>query len=78
MFTRYHHIFPPSKPSCLLGGTTDYDGQVVVTANSRHPGGVNLLTADGSVRFVKDTVNARVCMALGTISLSEVIDAEGY
>ena len=78
VFTRYHQSFPPSKPSCLLGGTWDFDSQVVVTANSRHPGGVNLLTADGSVRFVKESVDARIWRALGTIALSDVIDAGGY
>src|SRR5262249_25318010 len=67
VFTRYHHTFPPSKPSCLLGGTWDFDSQVLVTANSRHSGGVNLLTADGSARFVKETVGARIWAALGTI-----------
>ena len=46
---------PPARqyPSCLLGGSQDYDSQTVVTATSRHPGGVNLMTGDGSVRFVK-------------------------
>ncbi len=78
IFTRYHHIFPPSKPSCLLGGTWDFDSQVVVTANSRHPGGVNLLTGDGSVRFVKESVDARVWMAIGTIALADVIDLGAY
>jgi prepilin-type processing-associated H-X9-DG protein len=78
VFTRYQHIFPPSKPSCLLGGTWDFDSQVLVTVNSRHPGGVNLLAADGSTRFVKETIEARVWSALGTIAGGEVIDASGY
>ena len=58
LYTRYHHIFPPGYPSCLLGGSQDYDSQAVVTATSRHPGGVNLMTGDGSVRFVKESVSA--------------------
>jgi prepilin-type N-terminal cleavage/methylation domain-containing protein len=78
VFTRYQHIFPPSRPSCLLGGTWDFDSQVLVTANSRHPGGVNLLIADGSARFVKETINARTWSALGTIAGAEVIDPAGY
>jgi prepilin-type processing-associated H-X9-DG protein len=56
-YTRYNHIFPPNKPSCLLGGTNDYGSQEVVTASSRHPGGVNLATADGAVHFTKDQVD---------------------
>src|SRR5262249_56718866 len=43
-YTRYNHIFPPNSPSCLLGGTDDYSSPVVVSASSRHPGGVNVAT----------------------------------
>ena len=35
--------------------------------SSRHPGGVNLLMGDGSVRFVKNTINLATWRALGTI-----------
>jgi prepilin-type processing-associated H-X9-DG protein len=48
---------------------------VVVTANSRHRAGANVLAADGAVRFIKENVDVRAWMALGTIALSEVIDA---
>ncbi len=78
LYTRYHHVLPPGYPSCLLGGSQDYDSQTVVTATSRHPGGVNLMTGDGSVRFVKTSVNASVWTALGTIAGGEVIDASAY
>jgi prepilin-type N-terminal cleavage/methylation domain-containing protein/prepilin-type processing-associated H-X9-DG protein len=78
LYTRYHHTFPPGNPSCLLGGSQDYDSQSVVTATSRHPGGVNLLTGDGSVRFVKASISATVWMALGTASGGEVIGADAY
>ena len=78
IYTRYHHLFSPGKPSCLLGGTWDFDSPVAVTANSRHPGGVNLMTADGSARFVKQTVDIKVWNALGTIAGGESIDAGSY
>jgi len=58
-YTRYHHILPPNNPSCNYGGD-DYDGNTVVSATSRHPGGVNLLTADGAVHFVKASVNPTI------------------
>ena len=32
---------------------------------SRHPGGVNTSFADGSVRFIKDSVNYKIWIALG-------------
>ncbi len=78
LYTRYNHTLPPGSPSCLLGGSQDYDSQTVVTANSRHPGGVNLMTGDGSVRFVKASVSASVWTALGTIAGGEVVDANAY
>ena len=78
LYTRYNHALPPGYPSCLLGGSQDYDSQTVVTATSRHPGGVNLMTGDGSVRFVKASVSASVWTALGTIAGGEVVDANAY
>ncbi len=77
-YTRYNHILPPNKPSCLLGGTNDYGCPVVVSASSRHPGGVNLATADGSVRFVKDSIDPWSWMAVGTIAEGEVLSASSY
>jgi prepilin-type N-terminal cleavage/methylation domain-containing protein/prepilin-type processing-associated H-X9-DG protein len=49
-----------------------------LSASSKHPGGVNALFGDGSVRFVKDTVGANTWRALGTISGGEVISSDQY
>ncbi len=46
--------------------------------SSRHPGGVNLLLGDGSVRFAKDAINLQVWRALGTISGGEILSADSY
>ncbi|MGC8642763.1 MAG: DUF1559 domain-containing protein [Isosphaeraceae bacterium] len=74
-YTRYHHYLTPMRQSCTTG-TTDTDGQLAETATSRHPGGVNLLTADGSVRFVKQTVALAPWKALATIAGGEVANPE--
>lgn len=76
-YTRYQHVFPPNLPSCNFG-TEDFDAQVVVTATSRHPGGVNVLLADGSVRLVQDAIDANIWTALGSIARGEVLDATGF
>jgi prepilin-type N-terminal cleavage/methylation domain-containing protein/prepilin-type processing-associated H-X9-DG protein len=76
-YTRYHHIFPPNSVSCNFG-SEDFDAQVVVTATSRHPAGVNLLLADGSARFVKDTIDANVWKALGSRAAGEPISASEF
>jgi prepilin-type processing-associated H-X9-DG protein len=47
-------------------------------ADSYHPGGVNVLMADGSVRFLKDSLNQMTWWCLGTIGGGEVVDASSY
>jgi prepilin-type processing-associated H-X9-DG protein len=41
-------------------------------ARSRHPGGVNVALADGSVRFVSQTVDLEAWRALGSRNGNEV------
>jgi len=45
---------------------------------SYHPGGANFCFGDGSVKFLKQTMSARVYNALGTRSAGEVISADSY
>jgi prepilin-type N-terminal cleavage/methylation domain-containing protein/prepilin-type processing-associated H-X9-DG protein len=49
-----------------------------INARSYHPGGVNVLLGDGSIRFVKSTVDGMAWRALGTIAGGEVISADSY
>jgi prepilin-type N-terminal cleavage/methylation domain-containing protein/prepilin-type processing-associated H-X9-DG protein len=73
--TRYNHVMPPNSWSCGYGGTHDGGAS---TASSRHPGGVNVLIADGSVRFTKQTINVQVWEAMGSRNGGEIIDASSY
>lgn len=57
-----------------LGGPT----YASVTVRSYHPGGVNAVLADGSVRFISDTVVPTVWLSLGTIAGGEVVSASAY
>ncbi len=45
---------------------------------SFHPGGINCLFADGSVKFVKSSINQVTYMGLGTRNGGEVISADAY
>jgi prepilin-type processing-associated H-X9-DG protein len=45
---------------------------------SRHPGGANMLFADGSVHFLKSSINPTPWRALATRDFSEVISADSY
>ncbi len=47
-------------------------------ASSAHPGGVNVLMGDGSVKFVKNTINRATWWSLGTKAGGEVISADSY
>ncbi|MDX2037423.1 MAG: DUF1559 domain-containing protein [Isosphaeraceae bacterium] len=49
-----------------------------ITARSRHPGGVNALYADGSVRFARDTIDGRIWRSLGTVAGGEVVSNDSY
>jgi prepilin-type N-terminal cleavage/methylation domain-containing protein/prepilin-type processing-associated H-X9-DG protein len=54
----FNTILPPNAPSCVAdnNGNADSPGGVL-NAASYHPGGVQALLADGSVRFVSETVD---------------------
>ncbi len=45
---------------------------------SYHPGGVNVLSGDGSVRFLKDTINIVVLRSVITIGGGETISADQF
>jgi prepilin-type processing-associated H-X9-DG protein len=47
-------------------------------AGSPHPGGFQTAFADGSVRFIKNTINVQVWKALITRASGEVIAADAY
>ncbi|MGE3819941.1 MAG: DUF1559 domain-containing protein [Isosphaeraceae bacterium] len=47
-------------------------------SRSRHPGGVNTLQGDGSVRFVKNTISAPVWIQIHSINGGEVVSADAY
>ena len=68
--TSYWHSGPPNTRSCMFPPS-----RIMTVANSNHPGGVNVGMADGSVKFVKDTVNLGTYRAMGTRSGGEIINA---
>jgi prepilin-type N-terminal cleavage/methylation domain-containing protein/prepilin-type processing-associated H-X9-DG protein len=45
-------------------------------SRSRHPGGVNVLMADGSVHFINEMINLATWQALGTIAGNEVVPSD--
>ena len=45
---------------------------------SFHPGGINVLFGDGSVKFVKETTNLLVLRAIITSQGGEVVSSDQY
>ena len=54
------------------------DNQAFAGSRSRHAGGVNTGMGDGSVRFIKSTINAVTWVGLNTIGGGEVLSADSY
>ncbi len=74
----YNHYYPPnaSMCDCITSITTDptpppakpllYAAYGWRAARSLHPGGVNTLFADGSARFVEETIDPKLWRAMST------------
>ncbi len=55
-----------------------FEGAFHAAARSFHPGGVNTAFADGSVKFITETIDQPVWNGLGTRAGREVISAEAF
>jgi prepilin-type N-terminal cleavage/methylation domain-containing protein/prepilin-type processing-associated H-X9-DG protein len=72
--TLYNHAEAPNGkiPDCAYGGSIPRDG--MATARSWHPGGVNVLMGDGSIRFAEETITLPVWRGFGTRNGGELVD----
>jgi len=80
-FNNYNHWNTPNKWSCIATNSSDPTGNGpmdAITPTSNHSGGVNIALCDGSVRFIKDSINVQTWWALGTRNMSEVISSDSY
>jgi prepilin-type N-terminal cleavage/methylation domain-containing protein/prepilin-type processing-associated H-X9-DG protein len=69
---------PNSANWTYCSGGTSGSAATYSEADSFHPGGVNVLLADGSVRFIKSTISRATWWALGTRANGEVISSDSY
>jgi prepilin-type N-terminal cleavage/methylation domain-containing protein/prepilin-type processing-associated H-X9-DG protein len=72
----YTHTVPPNYQAHDCVSIALDQGHLA--SRSAHPGGVNVAMADGSVRFIRDSISMPVWRALGTRSGQEILDAGGY
>ncbi len=84
-YSMYNHLTTPNLKSCSNNmqiyaswDTWGLDVWGTAPPTSFHPGGVNVCMSDGSVRFIKDTVNLQAWWGLGTRNGNEVLDASAF
>jgi prepilin-type N-terminal cleavage/methylation domain-containing protein/prepilin-type processing-associated H-X9-DG protein len=81
--SNYSHTLTPN--STLQDCGTNFDASAPnnysrthLAARSYHPGGANVNYADGSVRFIKNSVNQLTWNALGSRAGGEVVSSDSY
>lgn len=70
MISGFNTILPPNSPNCANGRGEWNDG--LFSAKSYHPGGVQSVMCDGSVRFVTETIDS------GNLAMQEADRASAY
>jgi prepilin-type N-terminal cleavage/methylation domain-containing protein/prepilin-type processing-associated H-X9-DG protein len=78
-FNAYGHLNVPNGLTCQ-DGNAQSPGDITdaLTPGSNHPGGVNTGMCDGSVRYIKNTINVQTWWALGSRNLGEVVSSDSY
>jgi len=80
----YNHVSTPNTRTCagmsggMMMGMSMANMAVQLPPSSYHPGGVNLLFGDGSVKFIKETVALNAWRALSTRNGGEVTSPSDY
>jgi prepilin-type N-terminal cleavage/methylation domain-containing protein/prepilin-type processing-associated H-X9-DG protein len=81
-FTRINSSEPNSNLDPLPNETPEQTRQRIIrycgSYSSYHPGGVNMVFGDGSVRFVKNTINALTFQKLGHRADGQLISSDEY
>jgi prepilin-type N-terminal cleavage/methylation domain-containing protein len=67
-------LMPPNWAKSDCGQYQAHGG--MYSSRSRHPGGVNAVSCDGSVKFFKNSINRNVWWALGSRALGEIISSD--
>ena len=68
----------PKYPVCLTLGVASQQSPGTIGLASRHPGGANVLLSDGSVRFLKDSIDLTALWSLGSRAQGEILSADSF
>lgn len=75
----YAHLLPPNAPPINTYYSDTFrcsEGDSAMNPTSNHPGGVNVAFMDGSVHFIKNSINLQTWWFLGTRGGGEVISGD--
>ena len=76
----YSHTQTPNRRACNYADV-GVDGRASISmmgASAMHPGGVNIMFADGSVKFIKNAINYKTYYAIATPNGGEVVSSADY
>jgi prepilin-type processing-associated H-X9-DG protein len=77
----YAHLLPPNVPPIITYYTNTFrccEGDGAMNPTSNHPGGVNVSFMDGSVHFIKNSINLQAWWYMGTRGRGEIVSADQY
>jgi len=77
----YSHVQTPNRKSCVYSDNNQISNrtwEAIMTAGSAHPGGVNVLMLDGSVKFIKNSVAYATWYAIGTHNGGEIVSSDAF
>jgi prepilin-type N-terminal cleavage/methylation domain-containing protein/prepilin-type processing-associated H-X9-DG protein len=83
-YSIFNTVVPPNGggtikwSACRMGCCVQAQHADYIVATSAHPGGVNAMMADGSVKFIKNSINITTWWALGTRGGGEAISSDSY
>jgi prepilin-type N-terminal cleavage/methylation domain-containing protein/prepilin-type processing-associated H-X9-DG protein len=85
--TMFNTIVPPNstqfpwascRNGCLGCDVESADHGNITPATSNHPGGCNVMMADGHVQFIKSSISMNTWWQLGTKANGEIISSDAY
>jgi len=79
----YSHTVMPNRYACAYTDQEQEWGDqratiTLINSSSNHPGGVNMLFMDGSVRFIKSSVSYLAYYAIATPDGGETVSSDSY
>jgi prepilin-type processing-associated H-X9-DG protein len=74
--TLYNHYLTPNAKAFDCWQSSPPHNPAIKAARSFHPGGVNVLFADGHLSFIKDAISSATWRAVGTRNGGETVSAD--